>query len=199
MKSPARGGGSHGRPFRVSRWRLSHGPGGSNRLLGAGLKSWLAIASGPPILNSSEVHAIPKRSPMLLNYRQSRGFTLIELMIVVGVIGILAVIAYPSYQDYASRARRVEGQGTMLNIQLLEEKYRVNHATYGTLDDLDDFLDLEDIEPYYTFAISGSTATTYTITATAQGSQTSDTDCTPMTIITSNQVSVKGPAGCWKK
>ncbi len=126
---------------------------------------------------------------MLLSYRQSRGFTLIELMIVVGIIGILAGIAYPSYQDYARRARRVEAQGTMLNIQLLEEKHRVNHATYeGTLANLGSFA-----SNYYTFAISGTTATTYTITATAKGSQTSDSDCTPMTL---NQASVK--TGCWK-
>lgn len=56
---------------------------------------------------------------------QQRGFTLIELMIVVAVIAILAAIAYPSYQEYVRRTKRVDMQGTLLDIATKIQRYKI--------------------------------------------------------------------------
>lgn len=60
-----------------------------------------------------------------------KGFTLIELMIVVVIVGILAAVAMPSYRNYIVRAARVEAQTELLELASLQEKIFLNSNNYA--------------------------------------------------------------------
>lgn len=65
-----------------------------------------------------------------------RGFSLVELVIVVAVVGILAAIAYPSFISVQVRADRSDAWTALMTVQLAQERYRMSHGGYGHLTDL---------------------------------------------------------------
>ncbi|PKR29362.1 type IV pilin protein [Stutzerimonas stutzeri] len=63
---------------------------------------------------------------------RSRGFTLIELMIVVGILGVLAAIAYPNYTEYVQRSNRSEGQALFNDAAASQERFFAQNNRYIT-------------------------------------------------------------------
>jgi type IV pilus assembly protein PilE len=64
--------------------------------------------------------------------KQSNGFTLIEVMIVVVIVGILASIAYPSYTSHVDSSRRAEGISALVEMSGDLERYFTVQSTYTT-------------------------------------------------------------------
>ena len=64
--------------------------------------------------------------------KNSKGFTLIELMITVAIVGILAAVALPAYQDYTIRSQVSEGLSLVSGAKPLVAEYHANHGEYPT-------------------------------------------------------------------
>lgn len=60
-----------------------------------------------------------------------KGFTLIEMMIVVAIIGILAAVVYPSYQGYIERTNRADMMSEMYNIAAQIESRKLAQGSYS--------------------------------------------------------------------
>lgn len=62
--------------------------------------------------------------------RNSKGFTLIELFIVVIIIGVLAALAIPRFMNTTARSKQAEAQGILKQIYTLERSYYQEHDVY---------------------------------------------------------------------
>jgi type IV pilus assembly protein PilE len=151
----------------------------------------------------------------VFNLIKQRGFTLIELMIVIAIVAIVAAVAMPSYQNYVQKTRRAEAQISLNSIaMLLEAYYRKGNTFVGASLYLNSAGSggVTEIHPEYlpkdnrndaggaTYRLSMTqTASTYTITATPIGSQAND-PCGVMTINHLGIVTDQGAAGvkCWE-
>ncbi len=110
---------------------------------------------------------------------RSRGFTLIELMIVVAMVGILTSVALPTYQEYLRRGARSEARAGLLQAAQWMERAATISGVYPTATNTRNAqffpAGLRSVPSQrYAISLQGSTPTAFTLTATPQNAQAGD-------------------------
>jgi type IV pilus assembly protein PilE len=130
--------------------------------------------------------------------KTSRGFSLIELLVVVAVIAIIVGIGYPSYLSYTQKARRADGIAALNHAAMVMESCRSDLATY---EGCEAKVAAQSEKGYYTLAPSDITASSYKLTATAVNVQAKDSKCTKLTLTAQGTKGYTGTAPdvstCW--
>lgn len=134
---------------------------------------------------------------------KTRGFTLIEMMIVVAIIAILATVSYSSYRNNVVRANRAAAASYVLEVANLQERFLMDNRDYApdmaTLGAAPP-LEVDDNYNVTTGDNNGADPVpSYIITATPTGAQLADdTACGALTL---DNRGIRGDAGgdrCWR-
>jgi len=135
-----------------------------------------------------------------------RGFTLIELVVVMVIIAILAAVAIPNYTEYVQRGRRQEAKAVLLQIAQWQERLRTQTNSYATataqLPPNFQTVTINGAAAYNVTIDAGATANLYGVTATRAGVMAND----PCGDFTLSSLNVRGLANntrtleqCWNR
>lgn len=129
--------------------------------------------------------------------KQHKGFTLIEVMIVVVIIGVLSAIAYPNYQRYVHKSYRAQARAALLTASSHLEKTAAATGVYSTT--LPESLKTVESKTYTIALASGASSTAYTLQALPIGAQQQDL-CGALRLNSQGEKSRTGKAPlseCW--
>ncbi len=136
--------------------------------------------------------------------KSRRGFTLLELMIVVLVIAVLAGLAFSAYNKQVRKSRRAEAKQALSDVALRQEKWRSDHVKYLGTDSTaanKTLFGALATSSYYNISIStAESATAWTATAVPKsGSDQAKDTCGTLSLQMSSGVVSKLPTtnGCW--
>lgn len=102
--------------------------------------------------------------------RQSKGFTVIELMIVVAIVAILAGIAVPAYSDYVTRSKISEAVANLSDMRVKMEQHFLDNRTYAGACAAGSPAPMPSGR-YFDYLCPGPTAISYTVTATGRAAE----------------------------
>ncbi|AQQ68693.1 hypothetical protein Mag101_14440 [Microbulbifer agarilyticus] len=136
--------------------------------------------------------------------QKQKGFTLIELMIVVAIVGIISAIAYPSYMESVRKSNRADAKATLNDVAHRLQRCFTTYSAYNNANcSVANTLDggtITSAEGMYSVT-AAVTATTYTLTAApvAGSSQAADTKCGSLTLTSAGIRNATGSYGaeCW--